>query len=243
MNRIFVLTAFLLLISMNTLWSQDSLVTVNNMRFPAEVFDRSGTSLYISFGSAKNTAYVNTLDDYLTTYYDNDSLSHQLSRRWGIFEIGLEVPLDKRLKLCPNVGFYRTTHKLNERNESHNPWWPFTSTHSDHVTDRLIVPSLGLKYNFVSEPGAAVFVQGDAGYPIGRPASDGYEYVATEGFDYKANGPKLGFLTGLDVGSKAFSVAASLGYVYLPMRFENYYLKRSENFGGFRFAFTLKTHF
>jgi hypothetical protein len=244
-----------MLVSLNTLWCQDSLVVVNNTTYSASMFRRNVPGIYISFGSIKNKSYNNRIDPYLNQYYDHFYVNpensyntvnyrHSVSTSMRTIDIGLEIPVYQRLKFDTHLSIYSISHILIEEHRGYIAFFGSVSyTARDKNIDRILIPSIGLKYYAIDIPGLAIFAESDIGYSIAKPSQDGFEAVDYERFDFKANGLKYGIATGLDFGARGFSICGSIGYVYLPIKFDNYYLQSKENFGGLKLSFALMTHF
>jgi hypothetical protein len=245
MNRIILPACLvLLLVPATLLWCQDHFFASDIFRFHTGKFDRSGVAFFVGAGAMQNNNYRPSLDDYLTANYDTDSTSHEVPRFWEYVQLGMEIPVQRNLKVNAMVDFYSSKYKMNSTHtgsDSVNGYFSYPQT--EYAEDSIFVPAIGLKYWLVNVPGFAVTTMGDIGIPFARPSRDGFRYIPHQLFEYELNGPKLGFTVALDAGSRKFSVALEGGYVYLPMRFNNFYLDRAENFGGFKAALVLRSHF
>jgi hypothetical protein len=245
MKRITMLICLMLMLApLALLWCQDNSFLSNIFKLHTQKYDRSGIAIFASYGAMQNNGYRQQLDHYLTTYYDTDSTSHGIPRNWEAAQFGIEVPVQPNLKVGLLVDIYSTKYKMNVTHTgSDSVHGAFSYPQTEYAQDNIIVPGVGLKYWLVNKPGFAVTVMGEGGIPIARMSPVGYAENPGMRFDYFADGPKLGATVGVDTGTRSFSVVLSGGYVYLPMRFDNIYLEKAANFGGFKADLAFKTHF
>lgn len=232
-----LLTWLILILACFSLSASERESTLKNTAYQAELLPGDGSSVYFAFGRVSNDSYSDALGAYLSRYYDvPDSTLHVIPAYWITYDFGIDFRLQPQLNLHTDLTFYRLTYSLKERGVWDTPLWHFEFEGTERVTERIAIPSLGLKYTLISIPGLALHAQGDVGYPIVMSTPGGLGTVGLEDFDYRTRGPKIGISAGAIIGDKRLSLGANVGRVYIPMQIHNAFRKSNENFGGYKWS-------